>query len=221
MMQSSENNFLDRAYALSSASDARTLYDEWAQTYDSDLEAARYASPTIAVKAIADQMKWNPPTSGATIKILDAGCGTGLVGVLLMQALDSLKHTIKIDGLDISPGMLESATKKGVYTRLEEADLSKPINAPDNEYDIVACVGTLTQGHVGASVISEFARVARQDALIVLTIMDSIYVSGGYKQVVQQLQTSGQAEILREEAIGFTKDVNEGGKLLVLRRFRA
>lgn len=220
-MSSSETNFLDRAYALSSASEARTLYDEWAKTYDSDLEAARYASPSIAVRAVADQIKWNPPPSGAKLRVLDAGCGTGLVGVLLSQALASEKYTVEIDGNDISPGMLESAARKRVYTKLEEADLSKPMNAPDNQYDIVTCIGTLTQGHVGASVIDEFARIAKQDATIVLTIMESIWISGGYKEVVQKLQTSGQAEILQEETIGFTKDVHEGGKLLVLRRFRA
>lgn len=220
-MQNSESRFLDRAYALSSPSEARNLYDEWAETYDQELESARYASPSLAVRALADQFEWNPPSPGTKLKVLDAGCGTGLVGLLLMRNLSSSTYRVEMDGLDISQGMLDTALKKGIYTKLEQADLSQPLEIPDNLYDIIFCVGTLTQGHVGSNVINEFARVAKQDSLIVLTVMDSIYVSGGYQKVVQHLQSSGLAEILKEEAIGFTEDSNEGGRLLVLRRFRS
>lgn len=220
-MQSPDSSFLSRAYALSSPSEARNLYDEWAGTYDAELNAAQYTGPSFAVDAIVEQLKWSSRPAGTSLKVLDAGCGSGLVGTLLVPAVKKLELGIDLDGVDISPGMLKSAAEKKVYSSLKEADLSKPIDAPDNIYDIVVCVGTLTQGHVGPAVINEFARVAKKDAMIVLTVHQGIWVSGGYQETVQQLQTSGQAEVLRDEAIGYTRNVKEGGRLLVLKRFRA
>ncbi|KAK5939549.1 hypothetical protein PMZ80_007927 [Knufia obscura] len=208
----SNNPYYARAYALSDVDTARTFYDEWATRYDSDTVTDGYAGPTSAVDAIvraigADNMP------NATF--LDAGCGTGLVGVLLAKhgALPS-----NIDGVDLSPGMLDVARRTGVYSKLEEADLSKPMKQRDESYEVVACVGTLTHGHVGPEVLPEFVRVVERGGLIVATVIDDIWESGGYKAKVDELTKAGRVEVVRAETVGYRSSVNLGAKLLVLRR---
>ena len=134
------NPFPHRAYGLSNTDETRALYDEWASTFDADLNdpSQDYVGPRYVTEAVI-QAEGNVKGT-----ILDAGCGSGLSGIPLAKA-----GATTIDGLDLSPGMLKVAEKTGVYRHLDTADLSKPIDKPDATYDIVTCVGTLTHGHVG------------------------------------------------------------------------
>jgi predicted TPR repeat methyltransferase len=50
--------------------------------------------------------------------ILDLGCGTGLVGVVLSDLPAG-----PLVGVDVSDGMLAQAREKGLYQRLEQVDL--------------------------------------------------------------------------------------------------
>src|SRR5579875_3630878 len=99
------NPHLERAYALTDTDEARALYDEWAESYDADLTDASqgYVAPTVAAQTVAR-------VAGVDGEILDAGCGTGLVGVALTDL-----GARTIDGVDLSPGMLEQAKATGAY----------------------------------------------------------------------------------------------------------
>ena len=56
-------------------------------------------------------------------KILDAGCGTGLVGEILNN--NEFKNLI---GVDFSQEMLNIAIQKNVYQSLELVDLTKKLD---------------------------------------------------------------------------------------------
>lgn len=207
-----DNPFLTRAYALSNATEARDLYDEWAKQYDRDLEAEDYAFPTLAAQALVDQV-------GGRIEdrsILDAGCGTGLVGAQLGKL-----GARNIVGLDISPGMLEVARKTGSYGLLEEADLSKPIDKPDGTFDAVICVGTLTRGHVGPRpVLEEFARIVKAGGAIVATVLEEVWESGGFRAEVERLGNEGKVQVVHSKEVGVRSSANMGGRLLVLQKLQ-
>lgn len=207
----STNQFLQRAYGLKGASDAVELYDEWASSYDTDL-SGDYASPQRAVEAVIKNLDDSKPR----LKILDAGCGTGLVGECFQKSALAGKFTI--DGLDVTPGMLEVARKKGIYQDLETADLTKPINRTDGSYDVVTCVGTLTKGHVGPAVLNEFVRVAAVGGLIVGTVHDEIWESNGYKSVVEGLAKAGEVNVVSKDEFGILKNENIGGRMVVLKK---
>ncbi|KIW92580.1 uncharacterized protein Z519_06427 [Cladophialophora bantiana CBS 173.52] len=230
------NPFMKRAYALSSAAQARDLYDEWAAEYDKDLEAEAYAAPKLATQALVDALDGershgyghaHGPGSRrnerdqqlAGLQILDAGCGTGLVGLQLARF-----GAQGVTGLDISPGMLSVAHRTNVYGALEQADLSNPIAKPDESFDAVICVGTLTRGHVGPQVVQEFVRlVRRRRGLVVATVLDDIFESAGFGAEVKRLRTAdadnnAKIEVLRSDVVGLRSSTNVGGRLLVLRR---
>ena len=59
-------------------------------------------------------------------RILDMGCGTGLVGQYLKE-----KGFDNIDGQDASQGMLENAKKKGAYKELDKLFLGSPTTYPE------------------------------------------------------------------------------------------
>ena len=207
-----------RAYALKSSLEAKTLYDEWATSYDTDLESENYASPTLTVDAIVSRLDQIPRHAQGSIKALDAGCGTGLVGALLAKKLSQWDVKLDIEGLDLSFGMLAAAKEKGCYSKLEEADLSQPLKRSDASFGLITCVGTLTQGHVGPGVIEEFSRVAGKGAFIALTIMDSIFETGGYDAMLTKLKEARDLEEIQNEPFGFTEGSSGDGRLLVLRR---
>ena len=88
--------------------DPELYYDDWADSYDKELlEEYGYCAHEIGAKALAEtQIPFDSP-------ILDVGCGTGLAGVELSR----FGYT-KIDGLDVSAGMLERARNQGTYRQL-------------------------------------------------------------------------------------------------------
>ena len=222
--QQSYESFLHQVYTSTSTNTTQKLYDEWASKYDSDLSNEGYASPSITVDSIIKNLDRSSQTSqrlDGKLGVLDAGCGTGQVGVLLQaaakQGLQGLD--VQIDGADLSPGMLDVARKSGAYRDLKEVDLSKRLDIPTETYDVVACVGTLTKGHVGPGVLKEFVRIAKRGwGIIAVTVIDEIWESGGYKAVVAEEEKYGRVEILRDELFNVWKEDKKGGRLIVLRR---
>ncbi|ANY06970.1 class I SAM-dependent DNA methyltransferase [Pseudonocardia sp. HH130630-07] len=198
---------LERAYALTGPDDARALYDEWAATYDADLAAGAqsYVAPSVTADAVV-------AAAGTGGEVLDAGCGTGLVGAALHE-----RGVGTIDGIDLSPGMLERARATGAYRELREADLTAALELPDDRYDVVVCVGTLTHAHVGPAAIGEFARVVRPGGYVVATVLDDVWEAGGYRAEIDRLAAADVFEAVSIEIAPYRAGQQVDCRLLVLR----
>ena len=198
---------IERAYSLTDPDQARALYDEWAGTYDDDLasDSQGYVAPAVAAEAVVR-------ASGVDGEILDAGCGTGLVGVALAE-----RGARSIDGVDLSPGMLAKAKETGVYRRLAPADLSRPLPVSADSYDVVVCVGTLTHGHVGPAAFGEFVRLARPGGTIVATVLGDIWDSGGYRAEVDRLAQMAMVEVVSTDVVDYRKAAEVSARMVVLR----
>ena len=92
------------------------------------------------------------------IKIIDAGAGTGNVGV----ELHKLGYT-DLHALDISQEMLNEAKKKNVYNKFICTSLTDQRIPEINtgEYDALICAGTLATGHVRSSAFEEMIRMVK------------------------------------------------------------
>ena len=89
-----------------------TLFDHYADSFEESLvEKLGYGLPDVLCQAIR---KARP---GGFRLALDLGCGTGLMGERLRPFVD------RLEGYDISAGMLKKARAKGLYDRLSKADL--------------------------------------------------------------------------------------------------
>ena len=197
---------------MSDVSETKGLYDEWAAQYDHDMADSTqdYVGPATAGLLVLRSLG-AAPSIGPDVRILDAGCGTGLVGVQLAKL-----GARSMDGIDLSPGMLDVARKAGVYRSLDTADLSGPIAHGDASYDVVVCVGTMTQGHVGPQAIDEFVRVATKNGFIVATVLDAIWEDGGYRTKVEGLERDGKVKVLSSSVEDYRRGAGVRARFLVL-----
>jgi predicted TPR repeat methyltransferase len=92
----------------------RELFDDYAGRFDGHLtNTLGYEIPVLMRHAV-DALLGGPETFS---RVLDLGCGTGMVG-------ENFHNTAgEIDGVDLSPKMLEQARAKGVYSNLYPGDV--------------------------------------------------------------------------------------------------
>ncbi|XP_069730099.1 methyltransferase-like protein 27 isoform X1 [Phaenicophaeus curvirostris] len=104
------------------------LYDEWAARYEEDVAALQYRAPALAASALAAAVR-GPP--GAA-RVLDVGCGTGLV------ARELQRHGFSwLDGVDGSAEMLCRARASRLYRELWRCILgSEPLPVPTVPYPV-------------------------------------------------------------------------------------
>jgi SAM-dependent methyltransferase len=164
---------LDRAYALETLDEAKSLYRDWAQTYDQSFaEALGYVAPRrIAEIYLSEET--------AATDILDIGAGTGLLA-------DHLDARV-VDGIDISPEMLEVARAKGLYRKTIVADLTGPLEIPDETYGGFVSSGTFTHGHVGPVCLTELLRIAKPDALFCCSVVPRVFDAAGFGSALATL----------------------------------
>lgn len=102
--------------------------------------------------------------------------------------------------------MLAQARLTGCYRNLFVGDLSRAIEVPDGTYDLVTCVGTFTYGHVGPNpALREFTRILIPNGLIIATILEEVWESGGYKAEIEKLETEGILEVVSVELNDYRK----------------
>ena len=162
-------------YKLKTTEDIMKYYDKWGDKYDKDMVEWNYTGPQETVNIFKKH------TLSKDIKIFDAGCGTGLVGIELKK----FGYT-NIDGADLSKKLLD-LIPKGFYNKLEQIDLNKPLNKKSNIYDAVLCVGTFTFGHVKPPALDELIRVVKNKGLICFTVNEGIYEEYGFDKKIKEL----------------------------------
>ena len=138
-------------YKLKAGKEVEDYYDEWTveNKYDKDMVDWKYSGPHETVNLFK---KYNFKKE---IKILDAGCGTGLVGVELKK-----NGYLNFDGADFSQKMLD-LVPKNIYENLFKIDLNQKVNIKDDTYDGITCVGTFTFGHVNPPALDEMIRICK------------------------------------------------------------
>jgi SAM-dependent methyltransferase len=133
--------------------DVRTGYGEWVATYEDTVEDAM----DIALLDELHEVPWSSVGAAA-----DLGCGTGRTGTWMHD------HGVAvIDGLDLTPEMLEVARGRGVYRRLVEGDVAATGLASE-DYDLV--MTCLVDEHLAEiePLYAEAFRLARRDGTFVL-----------------------------------------------------
>ncbi|MBL8590174.1 MAG: methyltransferase domain-containing protein [Methylobacteriaceae bacterium] len=90
----------------------RKLFDDYAPRFDAHLTGAlAYRGPELLRAAVEAR--------GARrfARALDLGCGTGLAGLAFADLAD------RLEGVDLSPAMIEAARARGLYARLEAGEI--------------------------------------------------------------------------------------------------
>lgn len=134
----------------------RELFDSFAETFESSLEKINYRVPVLLKR----EMEGRP----SYLRILDAGCGTGLNAAALKP------YARTLTGVDISGKMIARAQEKGLYDELEVRDLVSFMKDRPGSYDLavfadVACYFGALQELMRAT-----AAVLAPDGAIFMTI---------------------------------------------------
>ena len=164
-------------YKLKTPEELLKYYQEWTDNnkYNKDMVDWKYTAPRETVSVLKKYV------FNKNSKILDAGCGTGLVGIELKKYGYS-----NIEGVDFSQSMLD-LVPQGIYKRIEKIDLNKPLKFKDNMYDVLMCVGTFTYGHVKPKALDELIRITKNRGLICFTINEGIYEEYGFDKKIKEL----------------------------------
>lgn len=116
----------------------REAFDAFAAEFDEALEALRYQAPRLVVDALA------AAAPGGGLRVLDAGCGTGLCGPLLRPLASH------VTGIDLSPKMVERARElriegdeRPVYDELVVAELTTWLEGRAAAFDAIVAADVL------------------------------------------------------------------------------
>ena len=118
----------------SAAPYVRHLFDQFSQDYDRQMLGALSYRAHVVLRGLADMLMVPQPGS---LDVLDVGCGTGLAG----ECFKDLAR--RLDGLDLSPGMIERARARGIYDFLAIADVESLAASEGPFYDLVIAADIL------------------------------------------------------------------------------
>jgi predicted TPR repeat methyltransferase len=108
-------------------------FDSFSKTFDAKLEALGYRAPELVADALSRALA--PAASAGDI--LDAGCGTGLCAPRLRAM------ATRLDGVDLSAGMLAKAEQRGGYDELRQAELTEYLRYYPARWNAVVSADTL------------------------------------------------------------------------------
>ncbi|MFT5336625.1 MAG: ubiquinone/menaquinone biosynthesis C-methylase UbiE [Luteibaculaceae bacterium] len=161
------------------------VYKDWAPLYDTDNDnLLGTVSQPNTVQIFHEHIK------DCKLKIIDVGCGTGLVGLELQN-----RGFSNFDGIDISQEMIDIAQGRG-YNSLFLGNLNKSLPIDSNSYDAALCVGVFTHGHVGPERFSELVRIVKPEGIICFTINENVYESSGFDIAIKHLESENVWEVL-------------------------
>lgn len=138
----------------SPAAHVASLFDQYAAKFETSLvQKLGYRVPELLASVLPEQLG----------KVLDLGCGTGLMG----QAIEG--RFSEIIGYDLSKGMLAEARRKGIYQRLEQKDLLA-LELTDERFDLIVAADVFI--YIGAleRVISWVADALAPNGIFAFTV---------------------------------------------------
>ncbi|MES2259279.1 MAG: tetratricopeptide repeat protein [Pseudomonadota bacterium] len=210
------------------ASDAyvQKTFNGFAGCFDEVLAKLEYCAPQMCGEMVAALLG----APAQALDVLDAGCGTGLCAPFLRP------YARRLDGVDLSPGMLAKATERGGYDGLHEAELVAWLNGHAGAYDVIVSADTLCYfGALEAAMLGAGAAL-RDGADFVFTVEETrdaaafptflLHPHGRYSHteayVRQTLQQAG-LEVVELRRITLRQEANKpvAGLLVGARKARS
>jgi predicted TPR repeat methyltransferase len=196
------------------------LFDTYAPRFDEELTGRLgYRTPEL----IGDLLAELGLARDASRAVLDLGCGTGLSGVALRP------FAARLEGVDLSPRMLERAAARGLYDALHEGEMLAFLAGREAGFDLIAAVDVLNYlGDLGPALAAMAAalRPGGHAAFSLETGAQGGYALGEglrYRHDAEAVSAAAQALGFAELACDLAvlrqdRGVPVRGALLVLRR---
>lgn len=134
------------------------LFDSYADSFDSHLAALEYRTPD----EMSSLLHVSPPVHYPVAA--DLGCGTGQLGAVLRDIVDTLI------GVDLSAGMLAKADARGCYDELLRNDITDFLQAHPQSFDLVVAADCFIYDGDLRPVISAAARSLRPSGRLLFSL---------------------------------------------------
>lgn len=135
------------------------LFDDYAAEFQQHLVGVlHYRAHALLIQRLVDL---GPRRFSS---VLDLGCGTGLCGPLIRPLAD------RVDGVDISQGMLDQARALGIYTTLVHADVADYLHSASRRDDLVLAADVFIYVGDLDRVFAGVARVLQPGGLFAFTV---------------------------------------------------
>lgn len=158
-----------------------SLYDAWVTDYERDVLRWGYDAPEVSARRLAKA------TDPRSVRVLDAGCGTGLTGVALASA-----GFVRVTGIDLSSASLAHAARRQVYDATVQVDLATGLPFGDDEFGALLCCGVLSYVHDVRSALAEFLRVVAPGGAVVFTQRTDLWADRETQQGIDDLVEAGR-----------------------------
>jgi predicted TPR repeat methyltransferase len=113
----------------------RATFDDFADSFDQQLESLQYRAPQILKNVIDATLASSP--ANTRFNVLDLGCGTGLCGPLFQPLARRLV------GVDLSSKMLAKAAARGCYQQLNFAEIGQFLRQCPERFDLALAADVL------------------------------------------------------------------------------
>ncbi len=139
----------------------KALFARSAGDFDrSLLDALEYRGPELLFDAVSDVL----PETASALDILDLGCGTGLAGVRFRPLAR------RLEGVDLSPEMIEHARRRGIYDAVSVAELTAALGATDRTFDLLIAADVFVYIGDLEPVMAAAAGALRRGGLLAFTV---------------------------------------------------
>ncbi len=174
------DGWLERVYSAEDSAENRRIYDDWAESYDRDVLSGGYSYLPMAAGLFGRHVG-----AGET-PVLDAGCGSGLIGDMLARL-----GYANLTGIDLSEGMLREAARKGAYRELRRRMLGEALDFEDGAFRAVVCTGVFTPGHAPPESLDELVRVTEPGGVLIFSCTAAALSEGGFQARIDALVEAG------------------------------
>jgi predicted TPR repeat methyltransferase len=135
-------------------------FDSFAASFESKLARLSYRAPALVAAMLEDYgLK-----GSHRLDVLDAGCGTGLCGMIVSP------FARRLVGVDLSEGMLAHAKDKNVYYALVKAELTEYLRDHSEAFDLIVSADALVYFGDLNGVVGACAAALRPNGLVVFTL---------------------------------------------------
>ena len=190
--------------SMDSKTNKTEVYNVWCQTYDYYVNTKNYTGPREIVETLSKMIL---PFCHTKLRVLDFGCGTGLVGLEVQkQGLP-----IILEGIDISPGMIAKAMEKNCYHNLQVRDI---LDDPFLEkYHLIVSCGVFLEGHAPISLLGRLLEFVEIEGYLLFTIRTS-YKEEQKEEFQKYVLKNPKVRVMEQKEISYLENVK--CELLVL-----
>jgi predicted TPR repeat methyltransferase len=138
----------------------RHLFDQFSYDYDARMLGELDYRAHDILRAFAGLLLGD----AANLDILDLGCGTGLCGASFKDLAG------RLDGVDLSPRMIEKARSRGIYDALLVSDIETLLDGDGPAYDLLLAADSLVYLGALAPIFSAAVRRLRPGGFFLFTL---------------------------------------------------